>query len=323
MAQEHLILRFLEGTMSEQERREFEQWLGESEDNRKMAEELQRVWQLGELKGTNFDSSNEWIRLQKALRKNPETSVRAIYPRIFLRAAAVVLLLLLSLFVIYLAFFKTATINYETADNTMTITLPDGSSVLLNKNSRVVYKDDFRTERSMKLEGEGFFDVKHDPAKPFTIAASGAMITVLGTSFNVKAENARTEVFVVTGKVRLTDIADHEKNLVLTAGISGTFDEGRRVMLKDSAEDANVLAWKNRQLVFRKTPMSKVLRTLSMYFKKDLRAGNQSILGCRFTGAFDDPTLEEVIETLHEALDLKVEVDGNSYVFEGEGCKQN
>jgi len=324
MAQEHLILKFLDGTISPDERTALEAWASESPQNRKMMADFQRLWKLGVTEFTpDFDSPDEWTKLRNKLSQNEEKRSVKLFPDI-LKVAAAILTLLVSSFVIYLTLFKHKEIVHQTANNTSTVILPDGSAVSLNHDTRIAYHDDFGDNRSIEIEGEAFFDVRPDPEKPFSIEANATRITVLGTSFNVRApqRGKRTEVFVVTGKVRFSE-AGTNKAIILTPGTTGIFHIDERTLLADTVQDHNVLAWKNKQLVFRKAPLEKVLRTLSVYFRKELRADNENILACRFTGSFDDPTLEEVIETLHEALDLDVDVRGNGYVFDGEGCTEN
>ena len=85
-------------------------------------------------------------------------------------------------------------------------TLPDGSVVALNSNSKLVFPKQFNGDtREVTIEGEAFFDVKPNPEKPFIINAGKAQIKVVGTSFNVSAypETETLEVVVKTGKVQV------------------------------------------------------------------------------------------------------------------------
>src|SRR5690606_22184900 len=73
--------------------------------------------------------------------------------------------------------------------------LPAGSTVILNKNSELGYDDDFGTEiREVRLTGEAFFDVEHDPDHPFIVKTGDVNTRVLGTAFNVTAWPDQEEV---------------------------------------------------------------------------------------------------------------------------------
>src|SRR5699024_6685187 len=69
----------------------------------------------------------------------------------------------------------------------LTKVLPDGSKVILNSNSSISYTDGFaKDKRELTLQGEGFFQVTKDPARPFTVHTGNIATTALGTSFNVR-----------------------------------------------------------------------------------------------------------------------------------------
>ena len=175
--------------------------------------------------------------------------------------------------------------------------------------------------RTLSLEGEGFFDVKPNPERPFIVRADEAEIKVLGTSFNVKAykKEPQTEVFVITGKVSLS-AADKSNNITLLPGSNGIFNKKDRTLLSENGEHLNTMMWKEKRLIFKKTPLREVVRTLRSYFKADIRIKNEKLLNCRFTSSFIDPTLPEVIEALSLALNLKLGYQSNVYDLDGEGC---
>jgi ferric-dicitrate binding protein FerR (iron transport regulator) len=115
---------------------------------------------------------------------------------------------------------------------------------------------------------------------------------------------------------------DQSDQIMLTPGITGIFNRNDQTFVTQTGEDSNSMAWKNKQLVFKKTPMRKVIRALRSYFQKDIDVTNEKILDCRFTGSFNDPTLEEVVETLSLALGLEMTLNQNVYMLDGSGCEE-
>ncbi len=93
-------------------------------------------------------------------------------------------------------------------------TLPDGSNVTLEEGSRVVYWDDFVSDRRVGLDGEAFFDVACDEANPFTVNNEGLSVVVLGTEFKMKARNniPEAEIVLVSGSVAV-EIGDQRHRL--------------------------------------------------------------------------------------------------------------
>ncbi|MEM6647011.1 MAG: FecR domain-containing protein [Bacteroidota bacterium] len=93
------------------------------------------------------------------------------------------------------------------AGETTLLTLADGSTVELNSGSTLHYPRTFSDERTVELDGEAYFDVVHDPARPFRVQTFNAQVEVLGTAFNVRARSgdadAETTVALYEGAVRV------------------------------------------------------------------------------------------------------------------------
>src|SRR5882757_576539 len=96
--------------------------------------------------------------------------------------------------------------------------LPDGSKLWLNAGAKVKYAENFSNgRRELTLEGEAFFDVKHDPDHPFIIHTGKLDVKVLGTSFNIKAypNDSTMETTLIKGKVEIDFQGNPQSNIVL------------------------------------------------------------------------------------------------------------
>ena len=97
-----------------------------------------------------------------------------------------------------------------------TITLPDGSKVILNAGTTITYPNAFVSKnREVEINGEAFFEVAHDAEHPFIVKANQINVEVLGTQFNVKAyeEDDWIEVSLSEGKVEVQSKDKKKKNL--------------------------------------------------------------------------------------------------------------
>lgn len=321
---EHLILKRLQGTLSAEEQKLLEKWTSESQDNHKLVNDLERLWKSGDIENTtpDFQSSTEWLKLEILLRKESEIPVRSLDTKInWLRIAASVSFLIIASYTLYFYFFKNNLTTIQTENFTSTTLLPDGSQVWLNAESRLTYSDDFNEKRSVTLSGEAFFDVKKNSEKPFEVHTAKALVKVLGTSFNVKAivSDSVEEVLVVTGRVRF--FGGGKNSAILTPGDAALMSKDGSIITRPG--DANQVAWKNKRLIFKKTPLHEVLKTLRSYFNIDIQVKNEALLQCRFTSSFESPALQEVIEAVSVSLNLRVEKLGDVYFFDGNGCKEN
>lgn len=95
--------------------------------------------------------------------------------------------------------------NEIQGDGKHTDTLPDGSQVLLDRHSKLFYPSVFAdSQRDVELEGTCFFSVAHNSNKPFRIKVEDILVTVVGTSFTIQSDSAKTEIRVHTGIVEVT-----------------------------------------------------------------------------------------------------------------------
>jgi ferric-dicitrate binding protein FerR (iron transport regulator) len=91
---------------------------------------------------------------------------------------------------------------------TYELDLPDGTKVWLNAASSIRYPANFTglAQRQVELTGEGYFEVAHDKAHPFTVKSGGQEVEVLGTHFNINsyADEAAVATTLLEGSVRVT-----------------------------------------------------------------------------------------------------------------------
>ncbi|MEM7298387.1 MAG: FecR domain-containing protein, partial [Bacteroidota bacterium] len=239
----------------------------------------------------NTESALAKTRDRLGLRKS-EAKVRSISPRAMLRIAASILIVASVATALYLN--QTATRWTEVyADNSIKeVELPDGSLVTLNRGTTLYYAQNVKVMRSIKLEGEAFFDVQRDETRPFVIAAENARVEVLGTSFNVKSGDERVEVTVASGKVKLGDQQD-EISTILTKDQSAVFDTQSK-NLASSELDPNYLSWKTGVYSFTNTPVLEALEDLSKFYNVTLQFEESESAKCLITSDFDNADWDEI-----------------------------
>jgi transmembrane sensor len=320
--QEHRILSYLEKKMSAEERQAFDVWQNESEENRKAVAHYESLWKLTDSheKSINFQSDKEWEKLRDQISREEFTASRS--PQWWLKAAASVIFVMLFGAIAYYSFLQDTQTIVETSAKARQLQLADGSEVWLNKDSRLIYsQSDFNDERNVTLEGEAFFKVTPNPSKPFIINTSRSQVKVLGTSFNVRAYEIEreTQVSVLTGKVAFSRKDDESRQITLVPGQTGLVNDQGKLHL--SNESDNIVSSTGQKIEFRKTPLKKVVHVLWTRFHADVVLKNQQLENCSFTGSFTNPTVDEIMETLQLAFNLKVTREDGQYVLDGSGCE--
>jgi len=324
--QDQLILKLLDGTIDVDERKKLESWMIASDENRKVVERYILLWNASRPDASlhDFQTVEEWKRLSDTLSIARETKTRRLPPTLYLKIAASITLLAIVSFFIFRQ-LNPGSITVKGNGPITEVLLPDHSKVWLQEGSEIKYRKDFTKEiRAVALTGQAFFDVAKQPEHPFVISTRHAQVTVVGTSFNVNANNKNTctSIFVVTGKVKIEAVTGSAHSLLLSPGEEGTIDHATETATLQSEPDLNAMAWREHKLVFRKASLQKVVVAVNEYFHADIKIKNDDLLNCRFTSSFDDPTLDEVVNALTIALNLRqVRQPNGTITLDGEGCR--
>jgi len=331
----NLIYKKLSGEISPTESGQLEAWLQSSEEHRETLASVSAAWEASAdlTPKVEVDLDLDFAALERRIQQEemPEkgpTKIRKIPEapkksnrRIWL-AAAGILLLVSALFLVRDNFLSDASamVEVRSTDVVKELTLSDGSKVTLNKNSSLQYPERFsKAERSMTLTGEAFFEVISDKSKPFKVKFAGTTVEVLGTSFNINARKGQVHaVQVRTGKVKWNHSSTFQ---VLTAGMTATFDPvtektGSRI------KGYNADYWRTKQLQFDEIEVKYVLQELEKFFNVQFTGMSNSLLDCRFNANFDDPSLDEILETLATIFDVEViKMDSTNYQLNGGACR--
>lgn len=148
------------------------------------------------------------------------------------------------------------------------IILPDGSKVWLNSASSINFPTAFNgNERSVTITGEAYFEVAHNPGKPFNVKANGTKIQVLGTHFNVMAyaNEGSVKTTLLEGSVKVS--AGNESSLI-KPGQQARVSEGQIKIMAANLEEA--VAWKNGYFYFKNTDIQTVMRQISRWYDVDV-----------------------------------------------------
>lgn len=183
------------------------------------------------------------------------------------------------------------------------VNLSDGSVVHLNYGSRIKYPQFFTGDtREVELIGEGYFDVAHNPDKPFIVKTEELNIKALGTSFNVLTypKDDIIETTLVNGKVILEhEGLDKEKKTIgaMVPGqhVSYNIKTGEISSTKGSVE--KYIAWKEGKLVFEDTPITQVAEKLSRMFNVDIEVADDA-LDNFYTATFIDEPLFQILDMI-------------------------
>lgn len=189
-----------------------------------------------------------------------------------------------------------------------TVTLPDQSTVWLNANSTLLYPESFQgKERSVRLEGEAYFDVTKDEEHPFTVSVPDCRLKVLGTQFDVSSypDSPQMQATLVSGSVELSyKMGNRHRETVLFPGQRFSMDVRAGTASLSYVDAESLTSWRTGRISFNHIPLSDVLTLIGNTFGIRFVIGDNRKLEDTYTGSFMDQTLEEVLSTLEMVTNL-------------------
>jgi ferric-dicitrate binding protein FerR (iron transport regulator) len=175
------------------------------------------------------------------------------------------------------------------------VQLTDGTEVHLNYASKIKYPRVFRgNTRIVQLEGEGYFDVAHNPEKPFIVNAGEVQVKALGTAFNVHAypEDGTISTSLIEGKVVLEKEFDSNQTRVIGEMVPGqhvTFHTSSGKITSSKEDLYKYIAWKDGKMVFDNEPISGVAAALSRKYNVDIQLADDVKQYTYTVTFFNDP----------------------------------
>lgn len=319
-----LIGKYLSGEASAHERTQVEDWIDLSASNKTQFNHFKLIFERAkQVKAIQaFDTDKAWLKVKGRMAQPKGREVQFSSYWNVLRVAAV---LIVAIGIGYIAYQWTSTpdqvITIAAQNSIVRDTLPDGSLAVLNKRSSIQYAyNPSNNQRKVQLEGEAFFEVKHEENQPFIIETGEVIIEDIGTTFNVTAfpESPTIEVYVETGEVAFYSLKDAGLNLV--AGETGVYHKANKSFARLLKPDTNRLAYKTGVFTFRNADLESIVNDLNAVYEHQIRISSESIKSCRLNVAFKNERLEDVVEIIAETLKLSVTKEGEDYVLTGSGC---
>lgn len=308
-----LLAKDVSGELTEKEHQLLQQELA---DNADIEKQVKKLWGDAHYAQAlkDIDSDKAWNTVRSQIHTPAKISVFRKYG-----AIAAILAVLLSSAVFFNLFTGPKDQVITTAETLEQVTLPDGTTVDLNYGSTLVFPKQFTGQsRTVKLNGEAFFDVTRNVNMPFIIETEQLNIRVLGTSFNVKAYPGaeHSEVVVSTGKVSVNakNLAD---KVVLEAGDAVNYTVKGNSMETHKVFTNNYKAWKTQELEFKNTKLSEVIKTIEQTYHIDIQVDSNITTDDKlFNATFSQYSLEHVLESVCASFNLQYSRKGAIYQIE-------
>jgi ferric-dicitrate binding protein FerR (iron transport regulator) len=261
-----------------------------------------------------------WNRIQAEISREEVPAItRGRSIPLYMKVAAAITLLVATTAVYW--FFADRRESVHTAYNEVTkVVLPDHTVVTLNGNSTLYYNDNWTdgTLREVWLEGEAFFNVKHinkdtldiREGERFLVHGRDVEIEVLGTSFNVRDQADKTDVTLITGRVKVvlaSQSKDTVTDVIMLPGDYAEFANQNLVAKKKLEKPQQATAWINQDFVFTDALLKDIVKTLVQFHGYTVDVKNDKLLNLKIEGEISVSSIPELLAIISATLDLNVE----------------
>jgi len=285
----------------------FRAWLAAHPENGKQFERVTETWDAGaSLPSEGMPRVPEWREPRRLRRWTP---------------AAALLPLLVCGLAAWGAWFLWAEPTYTTGvGEQRVVRLDDGTRVSLNSGTRMRIDYDDRQRRVMLEGGEAYFDVAHDPVRPFTVTAGDREVRAIGTVFVIRYDDTQTAVTLLEGKIAIflpaTPGNEAEQShrpaaqkspdeLILTPGERVTIHPGRAPEVDVPRMEA-VVAWRQGEVVLDGTVMADAVAELNRYDKTQLVIDDPRIAALKISGIYQAGNSEEFARAMAKLYDFDI-----------------
>ena len=202
------------------------------------------------------------------------------------------------------------------------IKLPDGTIAYLNAGSRLIYPSFFDGKtKEVFLFGEGYFEVNHDPDRPFIVKTKELVVEALGTKFNLSAyaSDKIIETVLLEGKVRIIETGFHllKNEYILEPNQKAAFDRESNEIKITQVDVMNYVAWHEGYLNFDASDLNRVIKKIERYYKIQINLEDPMLGVKKITGKLeliDDQ--EKVLNVLAKTASAElIKINNTTYMI--------
>ena len=185
--------------------------------------------------------------------------------------------------------------------------LPDGSTITLGAKSSAGWSTAGNTRRITLLEGEAFFAVAGDAARPFVVQAGDTEVRVIGTQFDIHRGPGTLRVAVAAGAVQVSrvsgatdDVRRLQAGQQIVVAHAQPLGAVRNIDIKGAGD------WRNGRLVYEDVTLDEVIADANRYYDGEIQFAANELRGLKITASFQTTEIEQFIDTLLTVLPVKV-----------------
>lgn len=318
-----LIIKFLSKKISDNELELLRIWLEKDPANRQIFDEKNELCQKSGIKtiDDNYITDKAWLEISSQLEigENSGNNVIVLKKsnfRVLIAAASIACMIAISSLSFWLVEKKSnkqvtvaSTIINTDEGEKASILLVDSSQVILNSVSTLEYKADYNVkERSVRLAGEAFFNIRTNPERPFIVQLNNMSVSATGTRFNIFSyeDEDRIETTLEEGSLQI--VINGQENLDVKAGEQVIYFTKTNKAIIRNVTTETYTSWKENKLRFIDSPFEEVLRNIARRYNVTFEVRDHDLLELKYTATFIDESIYEVMQMLKTVSPIEYEI---------------
>ena len=313
-----IIKKFLSGRFSAETEEKVQRWIMKEENAEEKEKASLEYWnELDAEADSKTHSALERVNLRTGYNKEHLENI-VLYHK-FVRIVAVVIpICLLAGGVLYYIPSGNEQVEISTTyGEQKRLVLPDSSEVWLNAGSTITYPETFtKDNRVVTLDGEAYFSVRKDDAKPFIVETSQLSVKVLGTKFNVKAyaNDASITTTLTSGKVEVSTQSRPPQTLKPNERL--TYDKSTSDIEISTVDTVDTNSWVKGKIIFTNATAEEIFRTLERRYDTVIDHSADFSASRRYTVKFlKDENLDEMLNILGDIIGFSYRQSGNKIII--------
>ena len=195
--------------------------------------------------------------------------------------------------------------------------LSDGTMVYVNAATRLRYPVAFAgNERRVRLEGEAYFEVARDSARPFYVEAGDLRVRVYGTSFNVNTQReGETQAVLVEGRVGVK-VAGMVEEVEMKSGELLRYDRGTGTLSVKSVDTRQYVAWKDGYFAFEDATLEEIMQKLALWYNVEVFFQSEEAKRFVFTGFMRKyEQIDTILAAVRDVTGVRYSISGRTVVI--------
>lgn len=312
------IIKYFQATATREEETSLLEWTEESEENKKLFAALKNTWVIISLNETTTDIELLHQKFDLLLNKiddnlededessDSDYNWKHTIRKIMRYAALIITTVCVTTVITYLIWNKKTPVLYNQLEvpcgQQAKLTLADGTKIWLNSKSKLTYPDHFSGKsREVLLDGEGYFEVTHNPQNPFIVKTSTLSVKVLGTSFNVSSYNDdnNMRLTLVKGSISILNPSDNQEIKRLKPSEMAVYSKKDNLISVKKVETDLYSSWRTGQFKFRKLSLDEISKRLGRNYNVTIVIQTPLLSNTTFTGRFYNyEPLDQILNVL-------------------------